>query len=114
MASPLPGCMVSDFRSYSLPRNLILLAHKVKASPGVAVGGVYLPLSPWDRSKARLASSGEHLKWAESLISGPQYTLSSFLPLRARRLFESLSILRQKERDSGNKGGINIHQKRQH
>lgn len=63
--------MVSDVRSCSLPRSLILLAHKVKASPGVAVGGVYPTLSPWDRSNERSASSGEHLKWVESLISDP-------------------------------------------
>lgn len=63
--------MVSEVRSYSLPRSLMLLAHKVKASPGVAVGGVYLTLSPWDRSNERSTSSGEHLKWVESLISDP-------------------------------------------
>ena len=63
--------MVSDVRSYSLPRSLMLLAHKVKASMGVAVGGLYLTSSSWDRSNARSASSGEHLKWAESLISDP-------------------------------------------
>lgn len=34
--------MVSDVRGYALPRSLTL-AHKVKASPGAAVGGVYLP-----------------------------------------------------------------------
>lgn len=49
----------------------MLLAHKVKASPGVAVGGVYLTLSPWDRSNEKSTSSGEHLKWVESLISDP-------------------------------------------
>lgn len=48
----------------------MLLAHKVKASMGVAVGGLYLTLSSWGRSNARSASS-EHLKWAESLISDP-------------------------------------------
>lgn len=35
--------MVSDVRGYALPRSLTLLAHKVKASPGAAVGEVYLP-----------------------------------------------------------------------
>lgn len=49
----------------------MLLAHKVKASLGVVVGGVYFTLSPWDRSIERSASFGEHLKWAETLIFDP-------------------------------------------
>lgn len=75
------------------------------------IGGVYLPLSPQDGRNARSASSGEHLKWVGPLISDSTLHPLFLSTSQSQEIIESLSILRQKERDSGNKGGIHIHQK---